>query len=243
MYGHINEYRARSTIPDDVLIAIDQWSRRHLELVKEITDIDPTRAFRMHNIFCNVCGSIMYGITHNSASRIPSTLNLVIQDLNRLLTSLQVRFILYFPLHNHPQFPVALSVILLIVKNSILGNPMIHEDLQSILKNKVFFHIFPSSLLITKIWHSLLIVFPNNLYTIILRMQLADVIARLEDQADLYTPLPSAFRTRRQSREDRLIEKVLRFIIKILIILDSNQNLEDKIKEIIACIAFLDTSA
>ena len=71
-------------------------------------------------------------------------------------------------------------------------------------------------------------------------MQLADVIERLEDQADLYSPLPSAFRSRRQSREDRLIEKVLRFLIKILLILDSNQSLDDKIQEIIACIGFLD---
>ena len=66
------------------------------------------------------------------------------------------------------------------------------------------------------------------------------MISRLQDQADLYTPLPSAFRTRRQSRQDQLIEKVLRFIIRILIILDSNQPFEEKIKEIIACISFLD---
>ena len=71
-------------------------------------------------------------------------------------------------------------------------------------------------------------------------MQLAEMISRLQDQADLYTPLPSAFRTRRQSRQDQLIEKVLRFIIRILIILDSNQPFEEKIKEIIACISFLD---
>ena len=71
-------------------------------------------------------------------------------------------------------------------------------------------------------------------------MNLTEIIDRLSDQADLYTPLPSAFRTRRQSREDRLVEKVLRFIIKILIILDSNSSLDDKIQEIIACINFLD---
>ena len=66
------------------------------------------------------------------------------------------------------------------------------------------------------------------------------MISRLQDHADLYTPLPSAFRTRRQSRQDQLIEKVLRFIIRILIILDSNQPFEEKIKEIIACIPFFD---
>ena len=71
-------------------------------------------------------------------------------------------------------------------------------------------------------------------------MNLTDIIDRLTDQADLHTPLPSAFRTRRQSREDRIVEKVLRFIIKILIILDSNSSVDDKIQEILACINFLD---
>ena len=71
-------------------------------------------------------------------------------------------------------------------------------------------------------------------------MNLAEIIERLSDQADLHTPLPSAFRTRRQSREDRIIEKVLRFIVKILIILDSNSSLDDKIQEILGSINFLD---
>ena len=70
-------------------------------------------------------------------------------------------------------------------------------------------------------------------------MNLQTVINRLQDEADMYTPLPSAFRTRRQSREDKLVEKVLRFIVKILIILDSDSPLEDKIQEIVGCINFL----
>ena len=70
-------------------------------------------------------------------------------------------------------------------------------------------------------------------------MNLQTVINRLQDEADMYTPLPSAFRTRRQSREDQLVEKVLRFIVKILIILDSDSPLEDKIQEIVGCINFL----
>ena len=70
-------------------------------------------------------------------------------------------------------------------------------------------------------------------------MNLQLVIDRLRDEADMYTPLPSAFRTRRQSREDRLVEKVLRFTIKILIILDSPSPLDEKIQEIIGCINFL----
>ena len=74
---------------------------------------------------------------------------------------------------------------------------------------------------------------------LLFRMNLQVVIDRLRDEADMYTPLPSAFRTRRQSREDRLIEKVLRFIIRILTILDSNSPLDDKIHEIIGCINFL----
>ena len=90
MYQHINEMRSRSPIPNDTLTAIDQWSRRHLELISQIVDIDPTRAFRMHNIFCNVSGSVMYALTHNNASRLPSTLNLVLADLQNLLTQLQV---------------------------------------------------------------------------------------------------------------------------------------------------------
>ena len=71
-------------------------------------------------------------------------------------------------------------------------------------------------------------------------MQLSDVIEHLRDQADLYTPLPSAFRTRRQSREDRLIERVLRFIIRILEIIDSNSSLDTIVVDIINCIKFLD---
>ena len=71
-------------------------------------------------------------------------------------------------------------------------------------------------------------------------MQLSEIIERLRDQADLYTPLPSAFRTRRQSREDRLIERVLRFIIRILEILDNNTSLDDIVTDVINCIKFLD---
>ena len=71
-------------------------------------------------------------------------------------------------------------------------------------------------------------------------MQLREIIDRLRDQADLYTPLPSAFRTRRQSREDRLIERVLRFIIRILEILDTNTSLDDIVTDVIGCIKFLD---
>ena len=71
-------------------------------------------------------------------------------------------------------------------------------------------------------------------------MQLSEIIERLRDQADLHTPLPSAFRTRRQSREDRLIERVLRFIIRILEIIDSNTSLDTIVIDIINCIKFLD---
>ena len=70
-------------------------------------------------------------------------------------------------------------------------------------------------------------------------MNLQQVIDRLRDEADMYTPLPSAFRTRRQSREDRIVEKVLRFIVRILTIIDNNSPLEDKIQEIIGCVNFL----
>ena len=75
--------------------------------------------------------------------------------------------------------------------------------------------------------------------TYIFRMNLQQVIDRLRDEADMYTPLPSAFRTRRQSREDRIVEKVLRFIVRILTIIDNNSPLEDKIQEIIGCVNFL----
>ena len=71
-------------------------------------------------------------------------------------------------------------------------------------------------------------------------MQLSEIIERLRDQADLHTPLPSAFRTRRQSREDHLIERVLRFIIRILEIIDSNTSLDTIVIDIINCIKFLD---
>ena len=70
------------------------------------------------------------------------------------------------------------------------------------------------------------------------RMNLQDVIDRLRSEADMYSPLPSAFRNRRQRREDRLIERVLNFLITILHILDSNSSLEGKIQEIVARIAF-----
>ena len=69
-------------------------------------------------------------------------------------------------------------------------------------------------------------------------MTLQDIIERLQTEADMYSPMPSAFRTRRQRREDRLIERVLNFLIIILNILDSNSPLEDKIQEIVARIAF-----
>ena len=72
-------------------------------------------------------------------------------------------------------------------------------------------------------------------------MQLEELIERLRNQADLYTPLPSAFRTRRQSREDRIIERVLRFIILILEIINSNSSLDDIVTEIIGRINFLDS--
>ena len=71
-------------------------------------------------------------------------------------------------------------------------------------------------------------------------MRLEDIIEPLRDQADLYTPLPSAFRTRRQSREDRLIERVLRFIIVILEIINNNNSLEDIVSSIVGRINFLD---
>ena len=70
-------------------------------------------------------------------------------------------------------------------------------------------------------------------------MQLSEIIEKLNDQADLYTPLPSAFRTRRQSREDSAVEKVLRFIVRILLILDSDASIDDKIEQIIASANFL----
>ena len=69
-------------------------------------------------------------------------------------------------------------------------------------------------------------------------MNLQEVIERLRSEADMYSPMPSAFRTRRQRREDRLIERVLNFLIAILLILDSNTPLEDKVQEIIARISF-----
>ena len=74
-------------------------------------------------------------------------------------------------------------------------------------------------------------------------MNLQTVIDRLRDEADMYTPLPSAFRTRRQSREDRLIESVLRFMIRILTIIDSNQPLDEKIREIVAYTNFFNTTS
>ena len=73
-------------------------------------------------------------------------------------------------------------------------------------------------------------------------MQLSTMINRLRDEADMYSPLPSAFSTRRQSRQDKLIESVLRFVIHILTILDSNQPMEEKIREIIARINFFHAS-
>ena len=70
-------------------------------------------------------------------------------------------------------------------------------------------------------------------------MNLQDLISRLRNEADMYSPLPSAFRNRRQRREDRIIERVLRFLIIILEIIDSNASSEDKISEIVARIPFL----
>ena len=69
-------------------------------------------------------------------------------------------------------------------------------------------------------------------------MNLRDIIDRLQSEADMYSPMPSAFQTRRQRREDRLVERVLNFLITILLILDSNSSLEDKIQEIVARISF-----
>ena len=70
-------------------------------------------------------------------------------------------------------------------------------------------------------------------------MNLQQMINRLRDEADMYSPLPSAYRTRRQSREDKRVESVLRFLIRILIIIDSDLPLEDKIRNIISCILSL----
>ena len=70
-------------------------------------------------------------------------------------------------------------------------------------------------------------------------MNLQELITRLRDEADMYSPLPSAFRNRRQRREDKLIERVLRFLITILEILDNNSSCDDKISEIVARIPFL----
>ena len=62
----------------------------------------------------------------------------------------------------------------------------------------------------------------HSILTWLFRMTLRDIIDRLQSEADMYSPMPSAFRTRRQRREDRRIERVLNFLIDILTILDTN---------------------
>ena len=71
-------------------------------------------------------------------------------------------------------------------------------------------------------------------------MNLDDIIDRLRNEVDMYSPMPSSFRTRRQRREDRCTERILNFLITVLSILNTQSSLDNKVEEIIARIAFLD---
>ena len=93
MFQHLATVQPRSPVASDVLEAINHWSLAHREIIREIVDLDPTLAFRMHNIFCNVCGSVMYAVSNNTTRRIPSLTNIVIQDMTRLRDSLQVNIL------------------------------------------------------------------------------------------------------------------------------------------------------
>ena len=90
MFQHLSALQPHSPVATDILEAIDRWSHNHREIIREIVDLDPTLAFRMHNIFCNVCGSVMHAITNKTERRIPSITNIVIQDVTRLRDSLKV---------------------------------------------------------------------------------------------------------------------------------------------------------
>ena len=76
------------------MIAVDHWQRQHIELIDEIVEMDPTLAFRMHNVFCNVCGTVMYDMTHKKTQQIPTKLEHVVRDITSLRDKLKVCFIL-----------------------------------------------------------------------------------------------------------------------------------------------------
>ena len=90
MYQHIQELQTRIPPPRNIVIAVDHWQRQHIELIDEIVDMDPTLAFRMHNVFCNVCGTVMYDMTHKRTQQIPSKLEQVIRDITSVRDKVKV---------------------------------------------------------------------------------------------------------------------------------------------------------
>ena len=90
MFQHLSSLQPHNPQPTDILQAIHDWSTTHRSLIREIVELDPTLAFRMHNTFCNVCGTVMHSVTHNTARRIPSITNIVIRDATRLRDALRV---------------------------------------------------------------------------------------------------------------------------------------------------------
>ena len=92
MFQHLSSLQPHNPQPTEILQAIHDWSTTHRSLIREIVELDPTLAFRMHNTFCNVCGTVMHSVTHNTARRIPSITNIVIQDATRLRDALRVSY-------------------------------------------------------------------------------------------------------------------------------------------------------
>ena len=93
MFQHLSSLQPHKPQSTELLQTIHSWSSNHRELIREIVDLDPTLAFRMHNIFCNVCGTIMHAVTHGTERRIPSITNIVLQDVTKLRDSLKSKFL------------------------------------------------------------------------------------------------------------------------------------------------------
>ena len=61
-----------------------------MDLIDEIVEMDPTLAFRMHNVFCNVCGTVMFDMSRKQTNQIPTKLQKVIQDIKAVRDKVKV---------------------------------------------------------------------------------------------------------------------------------------------------------
>ena len=102
MFQHLSALQPHSPVATDILETIHSWSHNHREIIREIVQLDPTLAFRMHNIFCNVCGSVMHAVTRNNERRIPSLTTIVLRDVTRIRDSLQVSNLHLFTSFHYP---------------------------------------------------------------------------------------------------------------------------------------------